>query len=160
VAILAIVHTSVFKRAVQALAAIQAQPLPVSENATKNLAVVRRLIAALVAIDERIGAAEEAGDALRVKKLEGKHRRVYRKLRKLQTALESAPPRNSVDIVARAELVGYEFLHGKPRGDWNVLNAVLENEHCPYERAKAGLALAILWLADRNASAQPEARAA
>ncbi len=114
----------------QALAAIPVQPLPVNENATKNLADVRRLIAALVAIDERISAAEEAMDAARVKKLEGKHRRVYRKLRKLQTALESAPPRNSVDIVARAELVDYEFLHGKPRADWNVLNAALENEHC------------------------------
>jgi hypothetical protein len=136
------------------------QSLPVSENATKDLAEVRRLIAALVAIDERISAAEEVSDALRVKKLEGKHRRVYRKLRKLQTALESKPPQSSVDIVTRAELVGYEFLHGKPRADWDGISAVLESQHCPYERAKAGLALAVLWLADRNASEQPEGRAA
>jgi hypothetical protein len=144
----------------QALAAIPAQSLPVRENAHKNLAEVRRLIAALVAIDERISAAEQVDDVLRVKRLEGKHRRVYRKLRKLQTALESAPPQSPVDIVTRAELVGYEYLYGKPRADWDTLSAVLENAHCPYERAKAGLALAVLWLADHPSSEQSDVRAA
>jgi hypothetical protein len=145
---------------VQALAAIPAQTLPVSENAHKNLAEVRRLVAALIRIDGRIGEADEAHDDVRLEKLEGKHRRIYRKLCKLQTAIESEPPRCWVDFVTRAELVGYEVLHGKPRTDWDSLRAGLETEYYPYERAKVGLALAVLWLADRSASEQPDVRVA
>ena len=147
------------------LEALAALPGGVSQHASKEslgeLAEVRRLIAALVRIEDRISAAENANDAHRAEKLEGKHRRVYRKLRKLQTALESRPPRCGVDLVTRAELVGYEYLHGKPRADWNQLRAVLdESEYCDYDRAKVGLALAVLWLADHSASEQPGVRAA
>lgn len=107
------------------LEALAALPSGVSKHASKEslgeLAEVRRLIDALVRIEDRISAAENADDAHRAEKLEGKHRRVYRKLRKLQTAIESRPPRCGVDLVTRAELVGYEYLHGKPRADWNQL---------------------------------------
>ena len=53
----------------QALAAIPAQPFPVNENAQKTLAETRRLIAAIISIEDRI---DRARDAIRQKKLEGK----------------------------------------------------------------------------------------
>ena len=74
--------------------------------------------------------------------------------------LRASRPVNSVDIVTRAELVGLRVAPRRPPADWGAISAVLENQHCPYDRAKAGLALAVLWLADRNASEQPDARAA
>ena len=121
---------------------------------------MRRLIAALIRIDARIGEADEAGHEVRLEKLEGKQRRVFRKLRKLQAVIESEPPRCLEDLVTYAELVGYEVLHGRPRTDWDSLRSVLETEYYSDDRAKVGLALAVLWLADRNASEQPDVGAA
>lgn len=91
----------------EALAAMPGKvPSSTSSKALSELAEARRLIAALIRIDGRISAAETADDARRAEKLEGKHRRVYRKLVKLRKTIESAPPRCWVDIITRAEIAG------------------------------------------------------
>jgi hypothetical protein len=109
-------------------------PSRTSSQALSELAEVRRLIATLVAIDDQISPAETADDAKRVDDLEAAHVRAYRRLRQLQNGIEEVPPQCWVDVVTRAELVGYEFLHGKSRAEWDSLVAVLDDEHCEFAR--------------------------
>jgi hypothetical protein len=142
----------------QALAAIPGQSLPVNENAQKTLAETRRLIAAMIGIEERIGEADRAHDQLRQKKLEGKLRRVARKLDKLQKALP--PPQCWLDIVIRAEIAGYMLVWDKPRTHWQALLDKAENNPSTGNPGMEELAVAVLYLAARRASEQPDVRAA
>jgi hypothetical protein len=135
----------------EVLAAIPDEiPAGTSSKALRDLAEVRRLIAALAAIDDNISAAEDADDAERVDSLEADHRRVYREFRDHQNEIESIPPRCWVDVITRAEFAGYEYLHGKAPADWDGMLSTIDIEFCEFMRAKAGLALAVLWLADRK----------
>ena len=139
----------------QALAAIPVQPLPVNENAQKNLAEVRRLIAALIRIDGRIGEAERAprGRARRSSKAN-----TGASIATSQTPneLEGEPPRCWVDIVMRAEIVGYEFLNGEPRADWDASGGA-RSRAFPFGTGEGSLAFAVLWLGDRGALEDPKA---
>ena len=143
---------------VQALAAIPVQPLPVNENAQKTLAETRRLIAAMIRIEERIGEADRAHDELRQKKLEGKLGRVGRKLDKLRKALP--PPRCWLDIVIRAEIAGFMLVWDKPRSNWRAMLDKAENNPSVGDPAMGELAMAVLYLAAQGASEQPDVRAA
>ena len=133
----------------EVLAAIPGEiPGGTSREALDDLAKVRSLATRLAAIDDEITAAEKADDAKRVDRLEAEHRQVYRKFRDLQNEIESTPPRCWVDVITRAEFVGYEYLHGKRPADWDAVLETMDIECCEFARAKAGLALAVLWLAD------------
>jgi hypothetical protein len=138
---------------IEVLAAMPGEiPAGTSREALSDLAKVRGLVARLVAIDDEITAAEEADDAKRVDLFESEHGRVYRQFRDLQNEIENTPPRCWLDVITRAEFAGYEYLHGKAPADWESQLATLHNEFCEFSRAKAGLALAVLWL-DRKGGA-------
>jgi hypothetical protein len=139
----------------QALAAIPAQPLPVNENAQKTLAETRRLIAAIISIEDRI---DRTRDAIRQKKLEGKLRRVQRRLCELQKALP--PPQCWLDIVIRAEIAGFMLVWDKPRTDWQAMLEKAENNPSVGDQGMNELAVAVLYLAAQDASEQPDVRAA
>ncbi len=117
-----------------------------NREALSDLARVRHLIARLVAIDDEITTAEKADDGKRVDRLEAEHGRVYREFRDLQNEIESTPPRCWLDVITRAEFAGYEYLHGKAPADWDGMLETIDIECCEFARAKAGLALAVLWL--------------
>ena len=127
-------------------------PAGTSREALSDHAKVRGLVARLVAIDDEITAAEDADDAKRVDRLEAEHKRVHREFRDLQNVIESIPPRCWLDVITRAEFAGYEYLHGKAPADWDGMLETIDIEFCEFMRAKAGLALAVLWL-DRKGGA-------
>ena len=88
----------------EALAAMPGNvPSGTSSKALSELAEARRLITALIRIDARISAAETADDARRAEKLEGKHRRVYRKLQNLRKAVESEPEPSEKKVAVNAQ---------------------------------------------------------
>jgi hypothetical protein len=143
----------------EALAAMPGNvPSGTSSKALSELAEARRLIAALIRIDGRISAAEQGRDARRAEKLEGNHRRVYRKLQKLRTALESEPPRCWLDIVIRAEIAGYMLVWDKPRTNWQAMLDKVANNPSAGDPGMDELAVAVLYLAARGAE-QPDMRA-
>jgi hypothetical protein len=127
-----------------------------STKALNELAEARRLITALINIDKRISAAEHADDAKRAEKLEGKHRRVYRKLQKLRQALEVEPPSCWVNIVTRAEIAGYIVVWDKPRTSWHALRREADNDGSADYPGTKQLVMAILYLAARGADVQPQ----
>jgi hypothetical protein len=88
--------------------------------------------------------------ALRIDRFESEHKRVYREFRDLQNEIEGTPPRCWLDVITRTEFAGYEYLHGKAPADWDGMLSTIDIEFCAFMRAKAGLALAVLWLADRK----------
>jgi hypothetical protein len=145
----------------EALAAMPGNvPSGTSSKALSELAEARRLIAALIRIDGRIAVADKAWDDRCQEKLEGKHRRVYRKLQKLRTACESEPTRCWLDIVTRAEIAGYMLVWDKPRTDWDTLLEQADNDGSANYSGMKELVVAVLYLAARNASEQPAVHAA
>jgi hypothetical protein len=95
---------------------------------------------------------------MRQKKLEGKLRRVERRLCKFQKAL--APPQCWLDIVIRAEIAGYMLVWDKPRTNWQAMLDKAENNPSAGDPGMEELAVAVLYLAARGASEQPDVHAA
>jgi hypothetical protein len=130
-----------------------------SNKSFDDLAEAKRLIAALIANDNAITAAEEAGDKKQARTLEKQHRAIYRDFMDFSDRVHNEPPSTWLDIVIRAEIAGYMISWNKPRIDWDEMLEWAEDNGDSYDGMHE-LVVAVLYLAARSASEQPNIRPA
>jgi len=134
----------------EVLAALPGNPsAEASSKAFDNLAEAKRLIAALIASDEQISAAEDANDKKRHRALERRNRTLYREFRDFADRVQEEPPTTWLDIVVRAEIAGYSIAWDRPRTDWDDMLAEAEDDGTCYDGVNE-LAMAVLYLAERR----------
>jgi len=139
-----------------------ATPGNISGEASKafdDLAEAKRLVAALIANDNGISAAEQAGDKKQARALERQNRTLSREFADFADRVRGEPPSTWLDIVIRAELVGYMISWSKPRTDWDEMLEWAEDNGDSYDGMHE-LAMAVIYLAARGPSEQPDMRTA
>ncbi len=115
-----------------------------------DLAQAKRLIAALIANDNAISAAEEAGDKKRHRALERQHRTLHRQFEEFAERVHGEPPSTWLDIVIRAEIAGYMVSWDRPRTDWDEMLGRAEDDSSAADPGMKELAMAVLYLAERR----------
>ena len=114
-----------------------------------DLAKLRDFIARLNTIDAEVGAAEVAHDAARTEAAEAEYGRLHDAFLAFATDVQSKEPVGWPDVIARAEIVAQIYTERRFT-EWETLVDHLDDEVSSDERANLSLALAVLWLANRE----------
>lgn len=131
-------------------AMLHAGPAAATVDASSAIAEARRLVSEVIAADIEMAEAERAKDSAREGLALERYNAAFENIGNFADELRQTPPRTWVDIIALAELAGCLHLWDKSRGNWDDLQAGIDGIFDYEERTNAALAVAVLYLADRE----------